>query len=285
MHAHHRQGADGALQIGRDGADGVLHVFGGGPDAPQKRGDDDGGGRHRQGDKDQQQRIDPQHEEDRACRDECAGDQVDQCLSHHFPQEGGVGRRTGDEVTAAMSLVLPHLQPEQPRDEAVAKSSHHAFPHAFQDEAPDGAGGGLEDEQAAQQHQQRPDRPAVRAGVHDLFGDERLGQPEGRAAEGEDGGDDDGRPVCGGEPVHGGDGGPGGPVTTVRPPSVAAGTGCRPGRAVRRVRRTVRVRGRPGRVRSAARIRIGVGGGVRVGDDRFHRLRLRAGATAMRRVK
>lgn len=180
-------------------------MCGGGPDTFEQGGHYQGGGGHGQGDQKQQQRVDPRHQDDRPGGGEGAGHQVDQRLGHDVPEQGGVGGHAGDQVAGTVPMVLMHFQPQQARDEAVAQSPYDAFTHAFQDEAPHRAGRCLGDEQRGQEREQRPEGPSVSADVDDVPGDERLGQSEGRTGQGEHGGDDDGGPVPGGEPVHGGD--------------------------------------------------------------------------------
>ena len=202
VHADHRQGAEGAFEVGGEGADRVLHVRRRAPDAREQRGDDEGRRGHGAADEEQQQRIQPQHDQDGPCGHDAPRHHVDQGLRYDLPEQRGVGRHPGNQVAAPMPVVLPHLQPEQPPDEPVPQLPHDAFAHSFQEKPPGGPGRGFAHEQRAQERQRRPGDLRVAARVDDVLGDERLGQTQRGAHECEHGGQGDRVPVSGGEPVH-----------------------------------------------------------------------------------
>jgi hypothetical protein len=126
-------------------------------------------------------------------------------VGHHVPQQGGVGGDAGDEVGAAVLVVLPHLQAEQPPHKAVAQLPYDALPHAFENETAHRAGCRFGDEQRSQEQQQGAQYLSASAGVHDLFRDEWLSQAESGADECERGGDEGRCAVPVGQSVHGGD--------------------------------------------------------------------------------
>ncbi len=204
VHAHHRQGAERALQLRGDGADGVLHALRRRPDALQEQRDGDGGQGDRRHDEQQQQGVQPQHQQQRPGRDQAPGHQIDQRLRDDVPQQGGVGGDPGDQITAAPAVQLPHLQPQQPRHEGVPHHAHHALAHAVQQEAADRARRRLGGEERAQDEQQRPRRLTAGAGVHDVLGDERLGEPQRRRGQRQRGRHGDAGPVARGQPEEGG---------------------------------------------------------------------------------